>query len=451
MSAPPDEQKQAAGEVVPAARVGVREAALSKRHGKVARLFAILGPGIITGASDDDPSGIATYSLAGAGFGFSTLWTAIVALPLMSTVQFLCAKIGLVTGKGLAGVLRERHPRWVVLALVSALAIANTINAGADIGAIAAAVDLVVPVPSVALVLPIGLAIVSLQVFGSYKGVAAVFKWLSLSLLAYVGASILAHPAARAVIAGAFEPSIRLDPAYLAMIVAIFGTTISPYMFFWQATQEVEEDVAAGRRFLWQRRGTTTREVRYAALDVNAGMLFSQVVMFAIIVATASTLFVHGVRHIGTAAGAARALEPIAGRFSGELLAIGLIGTGFLAVPILTASTAYAFSEALGWRHGLDESPGRAPRFYAILAASTIVGMQVDLMGISPIAMLFWTAVINGFLAPVLLGFIMLVSNDRRIMGERRNGPLANALGWAATALMGSAAIALVATSISAR
>lgn len=448
MSVPKDEHDDAAGEVVPAARMGVREAALSKRHGKVARFFALLGPGIITGASDDDPSGIATYSLAGAAFGFSTLWTAIVALPLMSTVQFLCAKIGLVTGKGLAGVLRERHPKWVLLTLVSALAIANTINAGADIGAIAAAINLVVPIRAVALVLPIGLIIVSLQVWASYKVVAAIFKWLSLSLLAYVGASILAHPAARAVIAGALVPSIHFDPAYLSMLVAIFGTTISPYMFFWQATQEVEEDVAVGRKFLWQRRGTTTKEVRYAALDVNAGMLFSQVVMFAIIVATASTLFAHGIRHIDTAAAAARALEPIAGRFSGELLAIGLIGTGFLAVPILTASTAYAFSEAFGWRHGLDASPGHAPRFYAILAASTIIGMQVNLMGISPIAMLFWTAVINGFLAPVLLVFIMLVSNDKRVMGERSNGPLANTLGWAATAIMGSAAIALVATSL---
>jgi NRAMP (natural resistance-associated macrophage protein)-like metal ion transporter len=448
VSAPTDKHRRAASKGKGTARMGTRERALSKHHGQAGRFLAILGPGIITGASDDDPSGIATYSLAGAAFGFTTLWTAIVALPLMSAVQFLCAKIGLVTGKGLAGVLRERHPRWVVLGLVGALAVANTMNAGADIGAIAAAMNLIVPIRAVELVLPIGIIIVSLQIWGSYRAVAAVFKWLSLSLLAYVGASILAHPDARAVLAGALVPSVRFDPAYLAMLVAIFGTTISPYMFFWQATQEVEEDVAAGRKYLWQRRGTTTKEVRYAALDVNAGMLFSQVVMFAIIVATASTLHARGIDHIDTAAQAARALEPIAGRFSGQLLAVGLIGTGFLAVPILTASTAYAFSEALGWKHGLDASPGRAPRFYAILAASAIVGMQVNLMGISPISMLFWTAIVNGFLAPVLLAFIMLVSNDRRVMGERVNGPLANVLGWAATAIMSAAAIALVATSV---
>lgn len=445
MSGGKDESKRA---VVPAADLGVREAALKQKKSGWRRYLAILGPGIIAGASDDDPSGIATYSLAGAAYGFSTLWTAIVTLPLMSTVQFLCAKIGLVTGKGLAGVLRERHPRWVVLALVGALGIANTVNAGADIGAIAAAVDLFVPVKAVALVLPIGLMIVSLQIWGSYKVIAAVFKWLALSLLAYIGASVLAHPAARDVIVGAFVPSIHFDAGYLATLVAIFGTTISPYMFFWQATQEVEEDVSAGRRRLWQRRGTTSAEVRYAALDVNAGMLFSNVVMFAIILATAATLFEHGVHHIDTAAQAAQALEPIAGRFSGQLLAVGLIGTGFLSVPILTASTAYAISEAVGWKHGLDASPGRAPQFYAILAASTIVGMQVNLMGISPIAMLFWTAVINGFLAPVLLVFIMLVSSDEKIMGERRNGPLSNVLGWAATILMGAAAIALVTTSL---
>jgi len=431
--------------------MGVREAALNRTKGGFLRYLAILGPGIITGASDDDPSGIATYSLAGAMYGFSTLWTAIVTLPLMSTVQFLCAKIGLVTGKGLAGVLRTRYPRWVVLALVGGLGIANTINAGADIGAIAAAVNLFVPVKAVALVLPIGIIIVSLQIWGSYKVVESVFKWLALSLVAYVGAAILAHPGVRETIVGAFVPNIRFDPGYLATLVAIFGTTISPYMFFWQATQEVEEDVAAGRRYLWQRRGTTSAEIRYAALDVNVGMLFSNVVMLAIMLATAATLFKHGVHHIDTAAQAAQALQPIAGRFSGQLLAVGLLGTGFLSVPILTASTAYAISEAVGWKHGLDASPGRAPRFYAILAASTIVGMQVNLMGISPIAMLFWTAVINGFLAPVLLVFIMLVSNDKAVMGARSNGPLVNSLGWAATIIMAAAAIALVATTLLAR
>ncbi len=443
---PPEKRRPA--DVTPAAELGVRESALRKKRGGLARFASILGPGIIVGASDDDPSGIATYSVAGAGYGFSTLWTSIIAFPMMTTVQFICAKIGLVTGKGLASVLRDRYPRPVVLVVVGLLAIANTINAGADIGAIAAACNLMLPVKAIALVLPIGLTLLALQIWGSYKVVAAVFKWLALSLIAYVGAAFFAHPPLRAVLVGTFVPSIHWSNDYLATLVAILGTTISPYMFFWQATQEVEEDIAMGRRYLWQRQGTTDAEVRYTALDINVGMFFSQVVMYAIIVATGATLFGHGIHHIDTAAQAAKALEPIAGRFSTMLFALGLIGTGFLAVPILTASTAYAISEAFGWKRGLTMFPGRAPQFYGVLAASTIVGMQVNLMGISPIAMLFWTAVINGFLAPVLLVFIMLLSNDRRTMGDRKNGPLLNVVGWAATAAMCAAAVAFAVTAL---
>jgi NRAMP (natural resistance-associated macrophage protein)-like metal ion transporter len=396
--------------VAPASDVGVREASLSKESNVVLRFLKVLGPGIIVGASDDDPSGIATYSVAGASFGYSTLWTALVTFPLMAVVQFICAKIGLVTGKGLAHVLRDTYPRQVVYGIVAALAIANTINAGADIGAIAAAINLVLPVKAIALVLPVGLAILALQIWGSYKIVASVFKWLALSLLAYIGASVFAHPDLGAVLRGTFMPTIRFDATYLATLVAILGTTISPYMFFWQATQEVEEDKAMGRLFLWQRRGTTDAEVRYTALDINVGMLFSNIVMYAIILATGATLFVHGQHHIATAAEAAQALEPIAGRFSADLLALGLIGAGFLA--------------------------------------SMVVGMQVNLMGISPIAMLFWTAVINGFLAPVLLVFIMLVSNSPKVMGQRRNSWFVNAVGWIATAVMATAAIALIWTSV---
>ena len=446
MTSKDDATEQTPPHVAPSSEIGVRESALGRRTGWW-RYLSILGPGLITGASDDDPSGIATYSVAGAGYGFTTLWTAIATLPLMATVQFICAKIGLVTGKGLAGVLRDRYARWIVYAIVGALAVANTINAGADIGAIASAMNLLLPVKPVALVVPIGLAIVAVQVWGSYRVVASIFKWLSLSLLAYIGASVLAHPNAAQVISGALIPRVRLDAGYLATLVALFGTTISPYMFFWQASQEVEEDVAAGRRYLWQRLGTTDAEVRYTALDVNAGMLFSNIVMFAIILASGATLYAHGVHHIDTAAQAAIALEPIAGKFSGELLAVGLIGTGFLAVPILTASTAYAVAEAVGWKRGLGSKPGEAPRFYLILAIATVVGIQVNLMGISAIGLLFWTAVINGALAPLLLVFIMLVSNDRHVMGERRNGPLLNVLGWAAAALMSAAAVGLLATS----
>ena len=448
MSAKKHKQETDHTGVAPATDLGVREAALSKEPNHLMRFLRILGPGIIVGASDDDPSGIATYSVAGATYGFATLWTALVTFPLMTSVQFVCAKIGLVTGNGLARVLRDMYPAPVVTSIVLALALANTINAGADIGAIAAALNLVSGVKAIALVLPIGAAILAVQIWGSYKVVAAIFKWLALSLVAYVGASVFAHPDLRAVLAGTFVPRIQLDSGYLATLVAILGTTISPYMFFWQATQEVEEDIAMGRQYLWQRKGTTDAEVRYTATDINVGMLFSNVVMYAIILACGATLYQHGQRHIETAAQAAQALAPIAGRFSADLLALGLIGAGFLAVPILTGSAAYAMSEAFGWRHGLSARPGRAPQFYGVLAASTLVGMQTNLMGISPIAMLFWTAVINGFLAPVLLIFIMLVSNNRKVMGERRNGPLINTIGWTATATMAAAAIALVVTSL---
>jgi NRAMP (natural resistance-associated macrophage protein)-like metal ion transporter len=434
--------------VAPASKIGVREKSLSRKSGGVRRFLSILGPGIIVGASDDDPSGIATYSVAGASLGYSTLWTALVTYPMMTVVQFICAKIGLVTGKGLARVLRDRFPRGLVYAIVLALAAANTLNAGADIGAIAAAMNLLLPVKPIAIILPIGMAILAVQIWGSYKIVASIFKWLALTLLAYIGSAIFAHPQMREVLMGTFVPSVHLDAGYLATLVAILGTTISPYMFFWQATQEVEEDVAMGRQFLWQREGTTDAEVRYLTWDINVGMLFSNIVMYAIILATGATLFKAGQHHIETAAQAAQALKPLAGEASSSLLALGLIGSGFLAVPILTASSAYALSEAFGWKHGLSRHPGLAPQFYGVLTLATLVGVEINLLGISAIAMLYWTAVINGLLAPVLLVFVMLVSNDSKVMGDRKNGPVVNAFGWLTTGAMAVAAIALIATSI---
>jgi NRAMP (natural resistance-associated macrophage protein)-like metal ion transporter len=439
--------RPAAG-VAPASKIGVREKSLSSKSGGVGRFLSILGPGIVVGASDDDPSGIATYSVAGASLGYSTLWTALVTYPMMTVVQFICAKIGLVSGKGLTSVLRDRFPRGFVYAIVLALAAANTLNAGADIGAIAAALNLLLPVKPIAIILPIGMAILAVQIWGSYKIVASIFKWLALTLLAYIGSAIFAHPQLREVLVGTFVPSVHFDAGYLATLVAILGTTISPYMFFWQATQEVEEDVALGRQYLWQREGTTDAEVRYMAWDINIGMLFSNVVMYAIILASAATLFKAGQHHIETAAQAAKALEPLAGKASSVLLALGLIGSGCLAVPVLTASSAYALSEAFGWKHGLSRRLGLAPQFYGVLILATLVGVEINLLGISAIAMLYWTAVINGLLAPVLLVFVMLVSNDSKVMGDRKNGPVVNAFGWLTTAAMALAAVALIVTSI---
>jgi NRAMP (natural resistance-associated macrophage protein)-like metal ion transporter len=410
------------------------------------KFFGLLGPGVITGASDDDPSGIGTYSAAGASLGYATLWTALVTFPLMTAVQYMCAKVGMVSGQGLAGVLRQHYPRWVLYPAVALLVVANTINAGADVGAIAAGVNLLVPVPQAWLIVPVGLAILALQVWGSYRLIANTFKWLCLALLAYVGAAFLARPDWPAVLRGTFLPEVHLDPAYLVTLVAILGTTISPYLFFWQTNQEVEEEKALGRKRLWQRRGATDRELRYAWWDVAAGMFFSNLVMYFIILATAATLHRAGQTDIKDAAQAAEALRPLVGDAATVLMAVGLIGTGLLAVPILTATGAYAVCETFGWRSGLDERPSRAWQFYAIMAASTFVGLLLNYAGVNPISALFWTAVLNGFLAPPLLVVLMLVAGNRAVMGNRVNGLTLNVLGWATTAIMFAAAAGLVLT-----
>ncbi len=423
-------------------------AALAGERNPVRRLFRVLGPGLITGASDDDPSGIGTYAQAGAQFGFATLWMTIWMLPMMSAVQYICAKIGLVSGRGIAGVLRQRYPRRLLYPVVLALVVANTVNAGADIGAIAAAIGLVLPVPPVALVVPITLGILALQVLGSYRLISRVFKWLALALLAYVGAALFARPDLRGVLSGMLVPTIRLDPRYIAIMVALLGTTISPYLFFWQSGQVVEEEIDMGRHRLWQRQGASRAELRYTLWDTLAGMAFSEMVAFFIILATGATLFAAGERGIATATDAAKALTPLAGPWSSTLLALGLVGAGVLAVPVLTGSAAYGVSEAFGWSFGLDRSPARAPQFYAVIVVATLIGMAIDLAGIDPIAALIVSAVINGLLAGPMLVLVMLVANDRSVMGSRTNGRALNVIGWLTAAVMSLASIALIATTI---
>jgi NRAMP (natural resistance-associated macrophage protein)-like metal ion transporter len=422
------------------------EAALSRETNPLKRFVKMLGPGLVTGASDDDPSGIGTYAVAGAQLGYATLWTALVTFPLMASAQFICAKTGLVSGRGIAGVLREHYPRWLLYAVVLGLILANTINAGVDMLAIAAGMNLLVPVPIYAMIIPVGLLILALQIWGSYRLIARAFKWLTLSLLAYIGASFLAKPDWDKVFRGTFLPSFRFDSAFLATLVALLGTTISPYLFFWQASQEVEEEIARGRKRLWQRQGATDGELRYAAWDVNVGMFFSNVVMYFIILATAATLHRAGRTEIESAAEAAEALRPLAGEAATILMALGLIGTGFLAVPILTGSAGYAVCETFGWKCSLDAKPATAKEFYIVLVLSTLGGLLIEFVGINSIDALFWTAVINGFLAPPLLVVIMLVSNNPKVMGKRVNSRLTNALGWTTTVAMFAAAIALVLT-----
>ena len=414
----------------------------------IKRALAVLGPGLVTGASDDDPSGIGTYAQAGAQFGYATLWATLAMLPMMISIQYISARIGLVSGRGLGGVLRAKYPRTVVYPAVAALVIANTLNAGADIGAIAAAINLLVPVAAVVFVVPVSVGILALQLLGSYELIAKVFKWLALALLAYVGAALFARPDVLDVLRGALIPTIRLDPQYIGILVALLGTTISPYLFFWQASQEVDEQIVMGRALLWQRQGASKRELGFALWDTVAGMAFSEIVAFFIILAAGATLFVHGETHIISATEAAQALRPIAGDASAVLLAVGLIGAGVLAVPVLTASAAYGVAGALDWKQGLTRRIGRAPLFYIVIAAATLVGMGINFLGINPITALVLSAVLNGLLAPPLLVLVMLVSNDRAVMGERTNGRLLNIVGWATTLTMGVAAVALIITAI---
>jgi len=423
-------------------------AAVKAEPNPLKRALIILGPGLITGASDDDPSGIATYAQAGAAYGYATLWTTLLMLPMMSAVQYISAKVGIVSGKGLAGALRDHYPRAVLYPAVLALVIANTINAGADIGAIAAAINLMLPIPAIVFVVPVGIAILALQVFGSYGLIARIFKWLALALLAYIGASLLARPDALAVLGGTLIPTIRVDPGYIGILVALLGTTISPYLFFWQSSQEVDEQIEMGRRRLWQRQGASKTELRFALLDTVAGMVFSELVAYFIILAAGATLFIHGQTTVNSATDLAVALRPVAGDASTVLLAVGLIGAGVLAVPILTASAAYGVAEAFAWPNGLNRKLRRAPQFYVVIALATLVGIAINFLGINPITALVVTAVLNGLLAPPILVLLMLVSNDRKVMGIRTNGRLLNVLGWITTAVMSVAAVALVVTTV---
>jgi NRAMP (natural resistance-associated macrophage protein)-like metal ion transporter len=418
-----------------------------KGEGPIRRFIAMLGPGLITGASDDDPSGIGTYTSAGALLGFATLWTAVVTLPLMAAVQFVCAKIGMVYGKGMAGVLRDHYPRWVLYVSVTLLFVANTINAGTDIGAIAAAFNLVAPaLPVKLLIAPVALAIVVLQIYGSYRLIAQVFKWLSLTLFAYIAAAFLARPHWGEVLYTTFVPQVSFDGQYLLTLVAILGTTISPYLFFWQASEEVEEEVQMGRTTLAEREGATHSELKHASLDTFVGMLFCNVVFYFVILASAATLHAHGQTDVQSATDAALALVPFAGAAAKYLFAVGLIGAGFLAVPVLSGSAAYAAAETFGWEYGLDSKPRQAKQFYAVIAISTAVGMLINFTGINPIRALFWTAVINGLLSPPLLVLIMLVSNNPKVMGKHTNGLVVNVLGWAAAAIMVAAAVGMILT-----
>src|SRR5437773_6518293 len=422
------------------------EAAMMLERSRVKRFFNLLGPGLITGASDDDPSGIGTYAVAGAALGFTTLWTALFTLPLMIAALLTCARIGMVSGMGLAAVLRRHYARNLLYLTVFGLVIANTINAGADLGAIAAAINLLVPIPVAVLVLPIALIILALQLWGSYRLIAKTFKWLTLALFAYVGSAVFARPDWIEVIKATFIPKLSFNPNFLGMLVAIFGTTISPYLFFWQADHEVEEEISFGRLSRAQRRGASDAEIKYARSDVYIGMFLSSLVLSFLSLTISATLFKTGQTNIQSATDAAQALKPFAHGAASLLLAIGLIGSGFLAVPVLTGCSAYALTESFGGRYGFNQKLRHAKFFYAVIIVSTLVGVLINFIGINPIRALLFAAIINGFLAPPLLVAIMLVAYNRHIMGNRVNGRWSNILGWTTTVVMFVAAVALVLT-----
>jgi NRAMP (natural resistance-associated macrophage protein)-like metal ion transporter len=411
-------------------------------HNPLVRYFRVLGPGLITGASDDDPSGITTYSVAGASLGYGMLWTAVATYPLMAAVQLVCARIGLVTGRGLAGVLRQHYPRPLLYAACLLLLVANVFNISADLGGMGEAAEMLSGLSRVVWVPLFGVSIVLVTTYASYATFARGLKWLTAALFAYIIAAVLAHPDWAAALAATMVPRVGWDAVSIATLVAILGTTISPYLFFWQASQEVEEEKARGRHTLAQRRGATRHELADAALDVNTGMFFSNLVMYFIMLATAATLHRDGHRDIETARQAAEALRPLAGEAAYLLYSVGVIATGLLAIPVLAGSASFAVAEVFGWRSGLSLSPRRGRRFYLVLAGSVLGGIAFTLFVHNPIRMLFVSALLNGLLAPPLLVLVMLVGGNRRIMGEHVNGPWLTVLGWTATAVMTAAAIA---------
>jgi Mn2+/Fe2+ NRAMP family transporter len=413
-----------------------------RRKNPIKWFFSSLGPGVITGAADDDPSGIATYSSAGALLGTGQLWTALITWPLMASVQMMCARIGMVTGRGLAGAFQHKLPKPLITIFAAALLIANTINIGADLSGMADAAQMLFGFNSHFLVVLFGLAIALATVFFRYHSIASILKWLALTLFAYVITAFVVGPDWRAVAHDTFIPTLPKGHAAWAMIVAILGTTISPYLFFWQASQEVEEKKAAGRRMI-ARRGVSRHELGVRGMDIGVGTLFSNLVMYFIILTTALTLHKHGITDIETSRQAAEALIPFAGKFAALLFTVGVIGVGFLAIPTLAGSAAYACAETFGWHQGLDAKLKSARGFYGIVICSTIVGIALDFAKISPVKALFYTAVINGLLAPFLLVGVLLIATDRKIMRDQPSSPLSIASVCLTTLLMFGAAIGM--------
>ncbi len=420
------------------------------RKAKFTRVLRILGPGLVTGAADDDPSGIATYSQTGAQFGYTQLWTALYQIPLLVAVQEACSRIGAVTGQGLAGVIKDNYSRRILYALVGLVVVANTINIGADIGAVAAAAALIVDVPIPMLCIGFALLIILLEVFVSYRQYARVLKWLALALLAYPITALMVNQSWGEIVNATLVPHIRFDFEYLFLITAVFGTTISPYMFFWQASGEVEEEVS--RHMLAQRGGKprlTRRFMRDIRLDTIIGMIVAELGQWFIIIVAAAVLFSNGIHDITSAADAAKALEPLvqsfpnAGYMAKVVFAIGIIGLGLLGIPVLAGSAAYALSEAIGWKSGLYRKFSKARGFYGVIIISTLVGLSLNFLHINPFKALVFTAAFNGVAAVPLLFFIARINSSRAILGEYRGKIMSRTFLWLTFVVMATAAIGM--------
>ncbi len=405
--------------------------------------FKALGPGVITGAADDDPSGIATYSIAGAQLGTTLLWTALITYPLMAAVQMMCARVGMVTGMGMAASLRRRFPAWLIFIFVCALLIANTINIAADLAGMADAAEMLTRINSRFFVLAFALLISWATVKLRYQQIASALKWLVLVLFAYPLTAFVVVTDWHQVLRATFIPSMPHTRDEWSTLVAILGTTISPYLFFWQTSQEVEEQKAAGQKTVESRKGATPQELLLRRVDVGVGAFFSNLVMYFIILTTAFTLNRHGIVNIETSRQAAEALRPLAGNLATTLFTVGIVGVGFLAIPTLAGSAAYACADTFKWRQGLDRNWKRARYFYAIILLSTGAAVCLNFAGINPVKALYWTAVINGLLAPFLLVAILIVASDRKLMEWQPSSRIGRVLVAIATAAMFIAGVAM--------
>ena len=381
--------------------------------------------------------------MTGALFGYNLLWSAILTFPLMVSLQIMCGRLGMVTGRGLAGVVRRRYSRWVLWSACSLLVIANVFNIAADLGGMGAATEMLTGVSSVVWTPIFAAVIVGFLFYSSYRQIARIFKWITLVLLAYVVTAFFAGVNWKQALAATFLPHPVWSREYLEVLVGILGTTISPYLFFWQASQEVEEEKAEGKN-LAQRRGASNEDLRRLRVDVLTGMFASNFIMYFIILTTAATLHAHGLTRIDTARAAATALRPLAGDLAYLLFTLGLVGTGMLGVPVLAGSCAYAISEAAAWRGSLDTKPRRAKYFYGVIAAAMSIGLAINWMGLDAVKMLFWSAVLNGLLAPPLILLIVLLTSDRTVMGDRVNSTALRIMGWLSFAIMAAAAVAML-------